>query len=279
VIITDAQAHIWPPEGPDRPWIEGGRDFAHGDQFPVDDLLSAMKGASVDRVVLVPPSFEGDRNDACLAAVAAHPDTFRVMGRISLTDPASRGRLATWREQPGMLGIRLAFSRGPAAHWLDDGTADWLWPEAEAARLPVMVFAPGLLHRVADLAERHPGIPFALCHLGIRTDLRDDAVAPVIDELLGLARFENVAVKASCLPSNTSQTYPFPALHDHIRRVFDAFGPRRTFWGSDVTRLPETATYDETRRLFTDELDFLSGEDLEWVMGRAVSEWLRWYGP
>jgi hypothetical protein len=44
-----------------------------------------------------------------------------------------------------------------------------------------------------------------------------------------------------------------------------------------VTRLP--CTYDEARRLFTDELDFLSGEDLEWIMGRGISEWLRWEGP
>ena len=58
------------------------------------------------------------------------------------------------------------------------------------------------------------------------------------------------------------------------RRLFDAFGPRRTFWGTDLTRMP--CTYRECIDLFTDELGWLKGEDLEWVMGRGVCEWLGW---
>ena len=277
MMVTDAQAHIWEPETPDRPWIEGARTFTHGDRFGVDDLLTQMQAAGVDRVVLVPPSFEGYRNDVCLAAAAEHPDRFRVMGRISLTDPASRGQLAGWRNQPGMLGVRVTFSRGASAHWLNDGTADWFWPEAEAAGVPVMIFAPDLLDQVARIAGEHPSLRLVIDHLGIRTDLKDDAIDPVIDDLVGLAKYDNIAVKASCLPSNVTEGYPFPSLHDRIRRVVDAFSPQRTFWGSDVTRLP--CTYDEVRRLFVDELDFLSDEDLDWVMGRGVSQWLGWEGP
>jgi L-fuconolactonase len=278
MVVTDAQAHIWEPETPDRPWIPGGRDFAHGDRFTVDQLQAAMSAAGVDRVVLVPPSFEGDRNEVCLAAAQAQPDVFAVMGRITLGDPANRGRLATWRDQPGMLGVRLAFSRGPAAKWLTDGTADWYWPEANEARLPTYVFAPDLIDVMGGIAERYPEIPIVMDHLAIRVKLTGDVIDPIIDQLIGLAKYENVAVKASCLPSNTTERYPFPWLHDRIHKVFDAFGPKRLFWGSDVTRLPATASYEDTRRLFTDELDFLKGDDLEWVMGRGVTEWLRWDG-
>jgi len=28
--------------------------------------------------------------------------------------------------------------------------------------------------------------------------------------------------------------------------------------------------------MFTDEIDWLSGEDLEWIMGRTLCEWLGW---
>ena len=54
--------------------------------------------------------------------------------------------------------------------------------------------------------------------------------------------------------------------------LVDAFGPRRTFWGTDLTRMP--CTYRECVSLFTEELPWLKGEDLEWVMGRGVCEWL-----
>lgn len=274
MIITDAQAHIFARETPDRPWLPGAKSWAHGDEYTAEQLLREMHAAGVDQAVLVPPSFEGDRNDVCLSAAVDHPDRFRVMGRISLTDPASRGQLATWREQPGMLGVRLTFSRGNAAQWMTDGTADWFWPEAEEAGIPVMVFPPGLLGALAGVAERHPGLQLVVDHLGIRTDLRDEQIDPVIDDLVGLAKYSNVAVKATSLPSNVTDAYPFASLHPRIERVVDAFGPERVFWGCDLTRLP--CSYREAVTMFTEELDFLDEKDLEWIMGRGVREWLNW---
>lgn len=274
MIITDAQAHIWAAETPERPWLDIGRSFAHGDEYTVEQLLAEMEAAGVDRAVLVPPSFEGDRNDVCLAAAQAHPDRFAVMGRVTLTDPASRGTLSGLRDQPGMLGLRVTFSRGEASQWLKDGTADWLWAEAEAAGVPLMVFAPGLLPEVDQIAKKHPDLRLVLDHLAIRTDLQDAQIDPVLDDLVGLASRENVAVKATCLPRNVTEGYPFPSLHGRIKKVVDAFGPRRVFWGSDLTGLP--CGYREVVDLFTKELTFLSDEDLEWVMGRGVSEWLGW---
>ncbi len=41
-----------------------------------------------------------------------------------------------------MLGVRVTFL-GPAAAWLTDGTADWFWPAAEKAGLPVMFLTRG----------------------------------------------------------------------------------------------------------------------------------------
>jgi L-fuconolactonase len=272
--ITDAQVHLWEPEGPDRPWLDGAQEWAHGVEFTVDELLTRMAEARVDAAVLVPPSFEGDRNDTCLAAARAYPEKFRVMGRIPLTDPDGPARVAGWRETPGMLGIRTTFSRGPAPAALTDGSADWLWTAAEAADVPIMIFAPGLVPELAKIAESHPGLRLTIDHLNIRTFEQDDVIDPILEELVALARFDNVAVKATCLPRNVTDPYPFRSLHPRIRKVVDAFGPKRVFWGSDLTGL--TSTYDEVRRLFTEELDFLSKEDLEWIMGRGVREWIGW---
>lgn len=57
-------------------------------------------------------------------------------------------------------------------------------------------------------------------------------------------------------------------LHPHIRTLVEAFGPRRTFWGTDLTRMP--CTYYECITLFTEHLPWLYGEDLEWA-GAAAS--------
>lgn len=275
--IIDAQVHIWPPEAPDRPWIETAHLFNHGAEFSTERLLKEMDAAGVDAAVLVPPSFEGDRNDYCLEAARQHPDRFAVMGRISVTDPASRGLFARWREQPGMLGVRLTFSLFESRDWLVDGTADWIWPEAEEAGVPLYVWTPGLLPHVAEVAAAYPDLRLTLDHLALAVKLRDDELDPVLDDVVELARFPNVAVKATCLPSYVTEPYPYPSLQPRIRRVVEAFGRERVFWGSDLSRLH--STYDEARRLFTDELDFLDAEDLEWIMGRGLREWLGWPRP
>ena len=66
-------------------------------------------------------------------------------------------------------------------------------------------------------------------------------------------------------------------MHPYLRRVFDAFGPRRMFWGTDLTRLP--CTYRQAITLFTEELPWLSADDQEWVMGRGPCDWLGWPLP
>ena len=276
--IVDAQVHIWGADTPERPWPPGR---AHQAQkpYPVtrEMVLREMDAAGVSRAVIVPPSWEGDRNDLALEAARLHPDRFRVMGRLAIERPESRALVPAWKQQAGMLGLRFTFHSDLQRPWLTDGTADWLWPAAERAGLPIMVFVPGSLAAVDALAPRYPGLRLVIDHLAIGTDLRDDAAFADLPALLALARHPNVAVKASALPCYSTEPYPFPRLHPYIRRVFDAFGPRRTFWGTDLTRLP--CPYRQAVTLFTEELPWLRGSDLEWVMGRGLSEWLGWPLP
>jgi predicted TIM-barrel fold metal-dependent hydrolase len=77
MVITDSQVHVWGADTPDRPWPPGR---AHQAQkpYPVtkDMLRNAMDEAGVARVVIVPPSWEGDRNDLALEA-ARLPCSYR----------------------------------------------------------------------------------------------------------------------------------------------------------------------------------------------------------
>ena len=50
----------------------------------------------------------------------------------------------------------------------------------------------------------------------------------------------------------------------------------RSFWGTDITKMP--CSWRECVTLFTDELAWLSGKDLQLVMGDALCEWLGWDG-
>ena len=274
MLIVDSQVHVWGAETPERPWPVGHAEPQKPYPVTGDMVLAAMDEAGVDRVVLVPPSWEGDRNDVALEAARLHPDRFAVMGRLPLQtpDPAA---VANWKSQPGMLGMRFTFHAPHMRAWLSNGSADWFWPLAAEAGIPVMIFAPGSIPLIDTIAERHPNLRVVIDHLAIHDKKDADAFARLPD-VLRLARLPNVAVKASALPVFSSEPYPFPGLHQYIRQVYDAFGPKRMFWGTDWTRLP--CTWREAITLFSEELPWLSNEDKEWIMGRAVCEWLGWTG-
>jgi len=55
-----------------------------------------------------------------------------------------------------------------------------------------------------------------------------------------------------------------------------AFGPRRCYWGTDVTNSFVKATYRQRVTHFTEELNFLSEEDKDWIMGSAILARLGW---
>jgi predicted TIM-barrel fold metal-dependent hydrolase len=93
-------------------------------------------------------------------------------------------------------------------------------------------------------------------------------------QLLALAKLPNVAVKATGVPHYSSEAYPFPALHNYLRQVYDAFGPHRMFWGTDITKMP--CSWRQCVTMFTEELPWLSEEDKSLTMGDALCAWWGW---
>jgi predicted TIM-barrel fold metal-dependent hydrolase len=116
MLIVDAQVHIWGADTPEGPWPPRR---AHQAQkpYPVtkDLVLAGMKEAGVDRVVIVPPSWEGDRNDLALEAARLHPERFAVMGRLALEKPESRGLVDGFTEE---------------LRWLTADDKDWIMGRA-----------------------------------------------------------------------------------------------------------------------------------------------------
>jgi predicted TIM-barrel fold metal-dependent hydrolase len=272
-MIVDAQVHLWLAETPDWKWVPG-RKPQLPEPFTIDKLVPMMDEAGVDRAVIVPPSWPGDRNDYALEAVKQYPKRFAVMGRIPLDRPESAALLPKWKEQPGMLGIRLTFQRDQAV-MLD--RADWIFPAAEKAGLPIMFFAPDNIPRFAAVAERHPGLTLIIDHMSLTLEIaKERRIKPAIDEVVKLAKYPNVSVKVSATVNSSMEPYPFRDMTDHIERCFDAYGPKRCYWGTDLTNSLAKATYRQRITHFTEELSFLSEEDKDWVMGKSILARLNW---
>jgi len=271
--IVDAQVHIWSGSKP------GNLRHRQILAFTKDDLLKEMAVAGVDAAVIHPPtSWDPNANALAIEAARAHPDRFAILGNFPLDKPESRSLIDGWKKQPGMLGLRFTFLQDHMKSWPTDGTIEWLWPAAERAGLPVALLAANFLSKVGEVAERHPRLKLIIDHLGRRSPAETGEGAwDNLPQMLVLARHPNVAIKATGAPSYSAQAYPFRDIHDKLKRIFDAFGPSRMFWGTDITRMP--CPYRQCVTLFTEELPWLKGRDAELVMGRGICEWIGWNLP
>lgn len=271
--ILDSQFHCFYPNTAERPWPEGAVS-PHGESFTIENAKRVMDQNGVQGGVLVPPSWNGWDNQYSLDAAVAEPKRFCVFGRFDIEAADAEQSLRTWRDQPGMNGVRVFIVGEPWVSLLTEA-GDWFWRIAEETQLPVMSTIPGNIAAFDPILTRHPKLRLIIDHAGRHPrGTKDDAAWADADQLHALARFENVSVKVSSLPCFTTQAYPFNNLHDHIKALYDRFGPQRMLWGSDVTRL--SCDYDENIRLFTEALDFLSDDDREWIMWRSTSKACDW---
>lgn len=269
--IIDAQIHTW---GSGLP-----TNAAHWPitSFTPAEAIALMDAGGVHGAVIHPPGWDPNSTEMAFGAVRDYPERFAIMGSLPLNDPASRAKVADWRSQPGMLGLRYTFVHDEEVRALADGEHDWLWPLAEKAGVPIAMLVPESFGVVAGIAERHPSLKLTIDHLGGRGgfETRKDAAAMGhIPELVKLARFPNIAVKATGAPGYSSEKYPFPAMHTYLRQIYDAFGPARMFWGTDISKMP--CSWAECVTMFTQELPWLAKADQPLVMGEALRAWWGW---
>ena len=71
---------MWKASTPERPWVAGTKPQLP-QPFTVERLVPMMDEAGVDRVVIIPPTLEGDRLDYAQEAVKRYPGRFAIMGR------------------------------------------------------------------------------------------------------------------------------------------------------------------------------------------------------
>jgi predicted TIM-barrel fold metal-dependent hydrolase len=274
MLIVDAQVHIWSGGKPPVAANSGG-GHRQIQAFSKDDLLAEMDAAGIDAALLHPPtSWDPKANALSEGAAQAHPDRLAILGHFALDAPDARHTLAGWTQRPGQLGLRFTFAQPNTRAWLTDGTVDWLWPAAEELRIPIAM--PGAhVAMIAELAPRHPQLKLIADHFGLRRATPDADGFSNVEELAALANYPNVALKATGAPAYSREAYPFRDIHAVMQRLYEAFGPERYFWGTDITRMP--CSYAQCVSLFTDELPWLKGDDLDLVMGRALCDWLDWH--
>jgi len=265
-VVIDAQVHVW-----DRVADPSKRHRdtpLHG-----EELLGLLDEANVDRAILIPPAFAGDRNEECLRAARAFPQRFGVMGNLPLDQPNALELIRSWRAIRGMLGIRISFHLELHRRLLADGSLEDLWRLAAEHAVPFMLYPVQVFDQLRPIAERHPRLRLIIDHCGAPAIREARVLNKAVDAIVELADLPNVGVKATSLPFYSETSYPFADVHDAACRVVAAFGPGRVFWGTDFTRL--RCSYLEAVRML-DTIECLDDDAKRLVRGEALRTWLEW---
>lgn len=265
--IIDAQIHLWDLETDVVP-------PHRREPFGLDEAVREMDRAGVDGAIIHPPSWDPGSHALALDAVTKFPERFAILGRIDPLAPDKLQRLESWLATPGVLGLRYTFLKPAEKTWMDDGTMDWLWPAAERLQIPVAILADGHLHHVDRIAGRHPALKLIIDHFGVRRGNVDDKAFASLPDVLALASHPNVAVKITGGPQYVSDGYPFTSLTPRYRAIYDAFGPDRMFWGTDITRMP--CNWRDCVTAFTEHQSWCPAGDMAKIMGGGIARWLGW---
>ena len=130
-----------------------------------------------------------------------------------------------------------------------------------------------LLPHLVRIATGFPNLKLIVDHLGFVGFTENHGLIQAPD-MLSWARFPNVAVKLTGAPDYAADAYPYKSMHSVVRQLYDAFGPERLLWGSDITRLK--CTWREALTMYTEEMPWLSEADKALIVGENLRRWLGW---
>ena len=270
-MIIDAHFHVWRFYSERYPWqpLAATLDY----EWPVENQIEVMDKYGIDGGVLVQPSLYGFDNRYILDCSQRYPDRFRLIGLVDPQADSMESEMESLAGQ-GVRGLRLAPRVRPDIPWYNDHRADRIWQKA--GQLNMILTLLIALHEIASAAEaikRFPEVKVIIDHLA-RPDLAKDP--ELFEALLALAQFEQVYVKLSALGFMSREPYPHPDILALVRRVFDAFGPDRLMWGTDLPISQDAATVAEAMQLIELALPDVSPAARAEVMGGTAARLFGW---
>jgi predicted TIM-barrel fold metal-dependent hydrolase len=276
-VIIDTQVH---DPAPGAPWEFGEESRP---VLACEAILAAMDAIGVDAAVLAP------RHDVTFAEVGAvrYPERLARVIMIDHRDPGVDERVAGLLDIPGVVALRqvVVDYANNRADELRAGAYEPVFAAAERHAVPVFVLGPGFPGDLVDTARAHPDLVMIVDHLGLRQYpplSMDPDPWEKLPGLLALAEFPNVYVKVCGVQLLSDEPYPHDDVWPNLSKVFDAFGPDRLMWASDMTRLrmvppgePWRGTYGDALTMFRDT-DRLSDGDKELLLGGTARRVLGW---
>ena len=231
--------------------------------YSMEHLLAEMQVHGISKTVISHVCYYGTDNSYSSHCVKSHPDRFAAIGLLvghglyRPGDPENPGRLERLMKRDRLVGLRLSPIYDRDTVWMNDPVCYPLWKKAQQLGAVFNIFlAPHQLPQVGDMARRFPGVKLVIDHFAMLDITKPDSEG--IDGILALKGLKNVYVRTS-LHNPSQQKPPFRDMWTNLRKVYDAFGPRRMIYANFYELL-----------IMKDLVPFFTAEDKTWILGKTA---------
>ncbi|KAM7269494.1 hypothetical protein ACFE04_024991 [Oxalis oulophora] len=277
--IIDSHLHIWasPKEIDKYPYFPGQEEPTLPGH--VDFLLKCMEEARVDGALIVQPINHKFDHSLVASVLKKYPTKF--VG-CCLANPAEDGNGIVDLErlvlQDGFRAVRFNPYLWPSGQKMTNEVGKALFSKAGQLGVPVgFMCMKGLnLHisEIEELCSEFPSTTVLLDHFAFCKPPTNEEEKLAFSNLLNLSRFPQVYVKFSALFRISRDKFPYEDLSLPLQQVVSSFGANRIMWGSDFPFVVPECGYKEAKGAVSHVANkvALSLSDLEWIMGRTVSQ-------
>lgn len=263
--IIDPHVHVW-KQDPRYPWAKETTKPPTQDATP-EMLLKLMQANGVAKTVIIQVVYYRWDNSYLRDVLKQYPQYFHGVARVDPENPAAPDHLSRLVQEEGFRGVRISPGADARGDWIRGPLMPPLWKRCEQLKVPMTVLAPVTrMPDVALLAEKFPGLTVVIDHMA---DSPLDQ-PELLEKLIALKRYPKVFVKVSHTWGLSKQPYPYRDSQAQVKRLYDAFGPKRLMWGTDWPLVENFCGYAKALAIVRDEMSFLNAEDKSWMLSKTV---------
>ena len=232
-MIIDSHHHFWRYDPVEYDWISEPMRALRRDFLP-PDLRREIEAAGIDGVISVQARQTLGETRALLAHARANDFIRGVVGWVPLVDPAVRGALDEFAQDPHLRACRHVLQDEPDDDYmLRQDFNEGVRAVTEAGLVYDILIFERHLPQTLEFVDRHPNQVFVLDHIG-KPRIRDASFGAWHAAIGELARRPNLYCKVSGMVTEADwQRWSEADLAPYLDAVLDAFGPRRLMYGSD----------------------------------------------
>ncbi len=268
----DAHQHFWQFDPQRDAWITDDMAVIRRDFLP-EDLQPLLQEHQFEGCVAVQADASEKETEFLLNLADQHAFIKGVVGWLDLCADTIEERLNFFSSNKKLKGLRHIVQDEPNGYMLRSDFQRGISALEKFNLTYDILIYPHQLEEAIQLVQAFPKQIFILDHCA-KPYIKEGKIKIWQDQIEKLAHFENVACKVSGLTTEADwNTWNKSTIKPYLDVVFNAFGSKRTLFGSDWPVSLVAGKYTETVGLTEDYITKFSDTEQQQIMGINAENW------